>query len=1266
MVNLFVSAVVVFTVAQAVAAFDVNQCTGFSFFAKDRENLINSNKGYATAYYCGTLPPDQLYVDDTGYGAWTIDNKWCDFLVNAVRKGGNSLAPEVALNRINVPNGGPLQMWACYITNASGTNAYVVNYRGLSSGQQLPTAQAINTVASRTKKTFDTSVCTWLPANFRGNFNPSYTPKKVAGWEQCYFNNVQFPGFEHRECSFNRYCEYKNQWWSTCLEDPRYDHECCISPHGRECKSGECCIGFFCDTSDSTCKRREWEPNGGPSQVYKGICSNTTATLQVPKIERTLWSRCSQWSNETHPKQGDCAFGHLCIGSEYAAECQPNRKLINECNLEHWETGCRPGDCAAGWRCKVFFNTDGTPSWSQCRPGPETLTITAADGTTAPVHDGLCRYPDAARSYKEKLGTCTGAVCNVWGDPHIVSCDNKKWDCQAAGLFVLMSNFMFQVQAHFTQMNTILGTSASITDAVAIDFKGTTVPTVQFSFPKFVTRGEKYDTRSKVIGSCPVLFYVDGVMMNISTSSSVLYDAKNVTVRIRGSNYIMVEYREPTRRTNVTMEIQVGGGGPFTDWGCIFSTSICLPEVFETEFRSTTTGLLGTPDGNNKNDWIRRNGTIATYGWGKDAFDFCMNWCVNQTENIMVGSSYAELKCDNQVFQECGAQQLMEKNITEAKIFEFCCKSETGCVPTDECRTELCITGLTPPTPIVPLGDKDNETALVVIDDCSNLGAFVSQSTGIDRLPAASYLGIKSCLNPTTTQEWMVGWDSSVSVLVGKSYKCINGTGVEGNMVVNKNFIVDKVGVHGCSSFVSTTKGACVVPPKNTPCIQVGGDVSIGSSNEQRVSIMGGSTSMKCDLAYAGSCSVGDNSTCPSTSFGLADKYVNTGGQALKLPNLDLSSFRTTLTILAQKQQFWKDYAPLVNNVKDTGTWAVSSQGTLTLTRSAGNSCVQVFNFPNGWPAGVQVLKFDQLDGKTVLINVGGTNTIMAVPFMEDQAGNRRIDAGTTTQASFSTKLITSTVWNFYGGGLTITGDNPFLGSIVVKEDLNMQASAHLGRTLVLGNLIQNRKDSTMYNYPFDPQCPLPLPPSGTCTVAPETPCSEAAYKVLTSKSACPNAPGSFEAVKLVKRSSGTLLPPEDVIYGIQMEVPQDGGAPFVSFKVDNPFPDLADMYVKYEKPVGKYALDPACKHTSMVKDCEPVAERIQAGCVAHEGVDPYALVTVYFASDSTAVSNQGLATTIDKCCHPEEYDKKFGFGVVSYTFEIKCACPTASGVTSQ
>lgn len=99
--------------------------------------------------------------------------------------------------------------------------------------------------------------------------------------------------------------------------------------------------------------------------------------------------------------------------------------------------------------------------------------------------------------FHEELGVCTGAVCGLWGDPHILTCDGLGYDCNAQGLFTLMKNHLFNIQANFVHVNSeemkkVLDWGnfpvATYTNDIIIEnVQNDDVPVMQFSFPNFHT-----------------------------------------------------------------------------------------------------------------------------------------------------------------------------------------------------------------------------------------------------------------------------------------------------------------------------------------------------------------------------------------------------------------------------------------------------------------------------------------------------------------------------------------------------------------------------------------------------------------------------------------------------------------------------------------------------------------------------------------------------------------------------------------------------------
>ena len=94
--------------------------------------------------------------------------------------------------------------------------------------------------------------------------------------------------------------------------------------------------------------------------------------------------------------------------------------------------------------------------------------------------------------FHEHLGRCNGAVCGMWGDPHMVTCDGLAYDCQGIGLFTLMENHMFNIQGNFVDVGARehvlvegwgLTHGASITNDIMIEYKAyPDVPVMQVGF----------------------------------------------------------------------------------------------------------------------------------------------------------------------------------------------------------------------------------------------------------------------------------------------------------------------------------------------------------------------------------------------------------------------------------------------------------------------------------------------------------------------------------------------------------------------------------------------------------------------------------------------------------------------------------------------------------------------------------------------------------------------------------------------------------------
>jgi len=450
---------------------------------------------------------------------------------------------------------------------------------------------------------------------------------------------------------------------------------------------------------------------------------------------------------------------------------------------------------------------------------------------------------DAVGGFGETLGMCTGATCGLWGDPHIVTCDGLTFDCQGIGIFTLMKNDMFNIQANFVGVGKKeqakvarwgLTMGASITNDVVIDFKNTIngepVPMIQLGFgeidvpappsengcesmmtfsptnmpgqsrsvenltscrarcatvdgctafsywadggchlndgnqekiasnPKWSRAVVGYmeaDTEGNKCGAvlteadipeltdadesanhgtigpnCPLLMYVDGEMKDLSEVGA---DQDTYLLGEEGADYsvfkdgslIKVQYKiSDTEFTEV--HLQQKGSGPGELWSCHWDFYVCLPAALENTLTATASiGLLGSANGNTKDDWMTADGiVIPTIGTShEDAFDYCVtNWCVSQEDNIMIphaGKTYEDHKCEDQPYHPWDVHD-EECVLAADKIITACANKARALVYA--CELDCCLGGCDD-NPFIPKllseDDEDIQYNVPVHNDCT-------------------------------------------------------------------------------------------------------------------------------------------------------------------------------------------------------------------------------------------------------------------------------------------------------------------------------------------------------------------------------------------------------------------------------------------------------------------------------------------------------------------------------------------------------------------
>jgi len=1261
-----------------VQGFDATQCDVYVF--RTQENAL---------WHCGaTLPsePDNqwtsLYCDHNQHPAdgdylfaWASDHPddWCDFMIATVRQSADvyPLTEDVQFNETPGPNTWYLSAlvdWGCYMTeNGVTTQAYLVDS---SAGKH-----AIDTTeqCTRTENYFDY----WnLDASFRDSVqgwmghvpDSDYTPVRQA-WGRCHYDNMMVSpnyesnlGVQFAECTPGFVCEHKYLDYAACMPDPHADHECCVSWNNKCEKQGDCCLGSECNDNGYCEVGIEAKYDDPP-----GICGGRDI-----KEDKMLWNRCLDYIGG---EQGDCAEGYICVGNSWIAQCEVDHSVKNDCcKYNYDDSNPRPGDCCVGWYsyCHMQNPEDGSCDYSQCLPGRET-GVDVHGNSMLDVHDRVCTEVPHLASYNEVLGKCVGAVCGLWGDPHIITCDDLHYDCQAVGLFTVMKNHMFNIQGNFVFIDTPWG-GASITNDLSIDYVKEApngVPTMQFSFPDFENidqNNQIYDEKSRFIGPCPVYFYLDGEMMPIANvkAGGYLYGSatSDHSVKLTGYNQIDINHKvgeEDGKDVFSSSIIWIEGGGPFSEWSCIISYFICLPGEEKEQFEQDSVGLMGTPTGTTMDDWMGVDGQtlmIPDNNRVEASFNYCIeNWCVDQEDSIMIyeeGLTFEDYKCSSQEYFEFDVNTCAN---TE-EIIEACSEVAQQIA----CQMDKCA-GAGPEVVVIienienittnTGGGTDNILEFPNLEendygDCANLGAGLSASTG-DGSWGTSFPAKASIFGGGGG--YSLGYDNSMSVLVGGDFHCKSGAGFEGRGI----FLGDmKLDLGGCERLAATAHGSLIHPFVNTACVEVGGDVVIDASFQQSKYIMYeyGNAQKSCHFVYKDNCQI-NGADCPTNMTALEEQRVFTNGDFKNNPDLDLSKWDVEIDVLKQKVNYWNSLDP--NGVAEV------IDGVLVFGAGVDNNPVQIFNIqPIETTITSLVFKKDMI-GKTILIVVNNDGTFFVPPmcfYPLDHAAGQASICGVDT---FPSDLTASILWAWpTNGGVEIVGSNELMGSVVIpKGDLTFSTIGQSGRMIVGGDFVLDGEFSELHNYEFDPVSkPLPLgeDEGEICEVLPPPPCNET-YKILTSETACPSKPQGV--VKMIKQSAESPEG-EPMLYNIIIEPPKDiNSAHTVKFSVDNPFANHTDIYIKHVKKVGKYALDPTCESMPFTPGCKHEAPIIEVGCHEYEGVEPFALVNLYFASNSDSFLKEISSgdVEIDKCCKPaEEYAN--GYGIVEYTFEIQCVCP--------
>jgi len=221
---------------------------------------------------------------------------------------------------------------------------------------------------------------------------------------------------------------------------------------------------------------------------------------------------------------------------------------------------------------------------------------------------------------------------NTWGDPHLITFDGLKFDCQTLGDHIALQSHNTDFEFHVRYgkpyfRNQFLSWIIGIV--------------IQEGTPGFPVVEISLDTPFKsadgtVESSCDKSIIVDGVKVTGDITQPNATNSDYVWLKehwnSKGEHIITVNYW-----TGLTVIVKDRHRSSF---GCSLTTDIKIPLYMRDQW--DLFGLMGTPDGDRSNDWVLPDGTeMAIPGSGTrkvngaQAASYCRQWCLTDEKDSM-------------------------------------------------------------------------------------------------------------------------------------------------------------------------------------------------------------------------------------------------------------------------------------------------------------------------------------------------------------------------------------------------------------------------------------------------------------------------------------------------------------------------------------------------------------------------------------------------------------------------------------------------------
>jgi len=435
-----------------------------------------------------------------------------------------------------------------------------------------------------------------------------------------------------KSCTGNKSCDDLGNNWGTAT----VANESCTQSNSCEDAAmtrGAVTIGYKSCTGNKSCKTLgkfhgkaitgersctgtdsclEAGHNRGDAKIGARSCTGNKACYDFGEQGKGVVGEGSCTANESCYNGGD--EGDITIGDN---SCTGNRACFQlvKMTVVIGDNSCTCSECCRCLRDGDMIPDNSCTSWGQCckgsaRQGTKIAALTAQ--AKAEASAGSCDSQDDTPAVADITMTEDSCSARGWGDPHMVTWDGLRYDVHVHGelIFAKDPNSSFEIQGRTEPVEEHPAKPAVTTGIVITDDN---MPKIQVSMPR-----DSDDACTEVIRGCPVDLYVDDVLRKPSQGSG----SSLAKVDVNGRR-ITIQY--PSTSLKVVMDVN--------SWKneCHFSVSY----IFGT-CPANLVGLLGSPDGEWRNDWMDTSGNPLTIppnlrrGSGfRPTFEYARdNWCV--------------------------------------------------------------------------------------------------------------------------------------------------------------------------------------------------------------------------------------------------------------------------------------------------------------------------------------------------------------------------------------------------------------------------------------------------------------------------------------------------------------------------------------------------------------------------------------------------------------------------------------------------------------